>query len=216
MLDEVWDDCNLLYDPIADPQHAKMRAAINLTLQTPLARGVANLSEYWVSFGDEIQVALVPSNASSLPLAFERWAAGKQLTLSDIGCEEWAGCYITMEGNLSLARESPARYYYSTLFSHDFGIEAYGMCTKICREFVPRIKTSANFSPGTGAQGNAFQWIRIFRQQAFVSLDRLSPRLCHHTRLTTVVNRRTSGRRTGRGSEMNFRRRGSEIQAAWE
>ena len=146
-------------------------------------------------------IACVPSNASSLPLAFERWAAGKQLTLSDIGCEEWAGCYITMEGNLSLARESPTRYYYSTLFSHDFGIEAYGMCTKICREFVPRIKTSANFSPGTGAQGNAFQWIRIFRQQAFVSLDldRLSPRLCHHTRLTTVVNRRTSGRRTGHG-----------------
>ena len=60
----------------------------------------------------------------------------------------------------------PARYYYSTLFSHDYGIEAYGECTKVAQEFVPRIKTSANFSPGSAGQGNAFMWIRIFREKA--------------------------------------------------
>eukprot|EP01045_Picozoa_sp_COSAG04_P006768 COSAG04_NODE_340_length_16315_cov_1278.534410_3_plen_78_part_00 len=56
-------------------------------------------------------------------------------------------------------------------------------CTKICREFVPRIKTSANFSPGTGAQGNAFQWIRIFRESAFVS----PATVCHHVSVITLV-----------------------------
>ena len=46
----------MLQDPIADPTHAKMRAAVNLTLRVPLRRGVRALENYFISFGDEIQV----------------------------------------------------------------------------------------------------------------------------------------------------------------
>ena len=72
MLDEIWDGCNAMFDPIVDPANRKMRASINATLQGALRRGVNNLSAYYISFGDEVQVALVPSNATSLPPAFAR------------------------------------------------------------------------------------------------------------------------------------------------
>jgi hypothetical protein len=168
MLDKLWVHCNTLFDPITDPAHAKMRAAINLTLRVPLRRGVNSLiGNYYISFGDEIQVASVPSNVTSLPLAFKRWATKNKLGLKDVGCEEWQGCYVTIVANLSVAIANTRRYYYSTRFAHDYGIEAYRTCTTIAREFVPKIQTAANFNPSTGAQENAYQWVRSFREESF-------------------------------------------------
>ena len=70
-------------------------------------------------------MASIPANATSLPLAFARWAARHKVRLQDTGCSEWAGCYVTIVANLSAARTNPRQYYYSTRFAHDYGIEAY-------------------------------------------------------------------------------------------
>ena len=52
-------------------------------------------------------MASIPANATSLPLAFARWAARHKVRLQDTGCSEWAGCYVTIAANLSAARTNP-------------------------------------------------------------------------------------------------------------
>ena len=162
-----------------------------------------------LSAGDEVGCGGTPNNKTSLAIYFKQWAEERRgLTLAELGCSDhvasptnWSGCFNDSASIVSPGAAS-RRYFYSQLFSHDYGIETYATVTAIAREYVPQLHTAANYPPGNAMQGPSHQWIRAFREKAFTNVWAVRP---HDPdsflrRAASKANARlAAGRRTGTG-----------------
>ena len=157
MLSLVCWACPPHWDPISDPNSSAIELIVNGTMQALIRRGVNRINDPFVTMGDEITVQMVPNNATNLPAAFQRWAETRGLSLSDMRCQSWHDCFLPScltntsipcsVANASVATTYPERHYYSSLFAHDYGIEAYRTMSRMTRKLVPHMHTTANFSP---------------------------------------------------------------------
>jgi len=135
-----------------------------------------------LSAGDEVGCGGTPNNKTSLAIYFKQWAEERRgLTLAELGCSDhvasptnWSGCFNDSASLVSPGAAS-RRYFYSQLFSHDYGIETYATITAIAREYVPQLHTAANYPPGNAMQGPSHQWIRAFREKAFTNVWAVRP-----------------------------------------
>ena len=69
--------------------------------------------------------------------------------------------------SVSMAIESPARFYYSTHFQYDTAIWVYKQWTNAVLRRIPKGLVGANFSPDHNHGSPVFQYIRAFREGAF-------------------------------------------------
>ena len=131
------------YDPIADPQNVSAETCVSDHLKPYIDDGINQIKDPFVSMGDEVGCGGTPNNKTSLAIYFKQWAEERRgLTLADLGCSDhvasptnWSGCFNDSASIVSPGAAS-RRYFYSQLFSHDYGIETYATITAIAREYV--------------------------------------------------------------------------------
>jgi len=114
-----------------------------------------------VSLGDEIGLASPPGKDHA---AFRSWLQAKGLKPADVDPTsggDWEK--ITYSGDPS--RDKPALFYFSTLYRHQFGIQAQKRLTEVLERSLPNALIGANYSPHHAHfyLGETHKWVSLFR-----------------------------------------------------
>ena len=133
----------------------------NSTLQPLLAAGDANAPNLIIGVGDEANLNVLPdtyngvSNLTYSARVFERWAGRRGLPRHSVGCPgnfSWSACYNHTKSLLANDRlalfANPRLYYHFTIFTYDYGIDAYNQWTRSITDLLPNAKVGLNFAPG--------------------------------------------------------------------
>ena len=123
---------------------AAMRQSLNSTLMggLPGSEILIPKNARIVDLGDEITLQGVGNTSDA---AFQQWCNKHQLNLSALGCERWQGCQC--DPQLASCLATPQLFYFSSRFLHDAALATYRAVSQLTKQYLPKTKTGANFSP---------------------------------------------------------------------